>query len=247
MIELKNINKSYGSLEVLKNINLTIEKGEITAIVGPSGAGKTTLLQIAGSLDLPTSGDVLYDNMALTSLSDTKLAEFRNKNIGFVFQFHELLPEFTARENVALPALIAGIKRKDAYNEADRLLSSLGLQERLNHLPSELSGGEKQRTAIARALINNPRIIFADEPTGSLDTHNREEIQNSIITLRKNDGYTFLIVTHDPSLALVADRLIAVEDGKIISSLRREEMNDSINQDDSSLTEEIVETDLEIS
>lgn len=247
MIELKNINKSYGSLEVLKNINLTIEKGEITAIVGPSGAGKTTLLQIAGSLDLPTSGDVLYDNMALTSLSDTKLAEFRNKNIGFVFQFHELLPEFTARENVALPALIAGIKRKDAYNEADRLLSSLGLQERLNHLPSELSGGEKQRTAIARALINNPRIIFADEPTGSLDSHNREEIQNIIINLCKNDGYTFLIVTHDPSLASIADRVITMEDGKITSSLRREEMNDSINQDDSSSIEEIVETDLEIS
>ncbi len=247
MIELKNINKSYGSLEVLKNINLTIEKGEITAIVGPSGAGKTTLLQIAGSLDLPTSGDVLYDNMALTSLSDTKLAEFRNKNIGFVFQFHELLPEFTARENVALPALIMGIKRKDAYNEADRLLSSLGLQERLNHLPSELSGGEKQRTAIARALINNPRIIFADEPTGSLDSHNREEIQNIIINLCKNDGYTFLIVTHDPSLASIADRVITMEDGKITSSLRREEMNDSINQDDSSSIEEIVETDLEIS
>lgn len=247
MIELKNINKSYGSLEVLKNINLTIEKGEITAIVGPSGAGKTTLLQIAGSLDLPTSGDVLYDNMALTSLSDKKLAEFRNKNIGFVFQFHELLPEFTARENVALPALIAGIKRKDAYNEADRLLSSLGLQERLNHLPSELSGGEKQRTAIARALINNPRIIFADEPTGSLDSHNREEIQNIIINLCKNDGYTFLIVTHDPSLASIADRVITMEDGKITSSLRREEMNDSINQDDSSSIEEIVETDLEIS
>ncbi len=247
MIELKNINKSYGSLEVLKNINLTIEKGEITAIVGPSGAGKTTLLQIAGSLDLPTSGDVLYDNMALTSLSDTKLAEFRNKNIGFVFQFHELLPEFTTRENVALPALIMGIKRKDAYNEADRLLSSLGLQERLNHLPSELSGGEKQRTAIARALINNPRIIFADEPTGSLDSHNREEIQNIIINLCKNDGYTFLIVTHDPSLASIADRVITMEDGKITSSLRREEMNDSINQDDSSSIEEIVETDLEIS
>lgn len=247
MIELKNINKSYGSLEVLKNINLTIEKGEITAIVGPSGAGKTTLLQIAGSLDLPTSGDVLYDNMALTSLSDKKLAEFRNKNIGFVFQFHELLPEFTTRENVALPALIAGIKRKDAYNEADRLLSSLGLQERLNHLPSELSGGEKQRTAIARALINNPRIIFADEPTGSLDSHNREEIQNIIINLCKNDGYTFLIVTHDPSLASIADRVITMEDGKITSSLRREEMNDSINQDDSSSIEEIVETDLEIS
>lgn len=247
MIELKNINKSYGSLEVLKNINLTIEKGEITAIVGPSGAGKTTLLQIAGSLDLPTSGDVLYDNMALTSLSDKKLAEFRNKNIGFVFQFHELLPEFTTRENVALPALIMGIKRKDAYNEADRLLSSLGLQERLNHLPSELSGGEKQRTAIARALINNPRIIFADEPTGSLDSHNREEIQNIIINLCKNDGYTFLIVTHDPSLASIADRVITMEDGKITSSLRREEMNDSINQDDSSSIEEIVETDLEIS
>ncbi|MDE7462332.1 MAG: ABC transporter ATP-binding protein [Muribaculaceae bacterium] len=218
MIELIDINKSYGSLNVLRHINLTIPKGEIVAIVGPSGAGKTTLLQIAGSLDLPDSGKVLYDGVDLTSLSDRKLAEFRNSNIGFIFQFHELLPEFTALENVAMPGLIAGRKRKEVYAEAERLLTMLGLAARMGHRPSEMSGGEKQRTAIARALINNPKIVLADEPTGSLDSRNREEIQNIISDLCEKEGHTFLIVTHDPSLASIAHRTVTMTDGTITST-----------------------------
>lgn len=217
MIELHNINKSYGSLQVLKNIDLSIKEGEILAIVGPSGAGKTTLLQIAGSLDLPDSGTISYDGLELTGLSDRKLSDFRNRNIGFIFQFHELLPEFTALENAALPALISGKKKKDAYREAGNLLNRLGLSGRLNHHPAELSGGEKQRVAIARALVNNPRIVFADEPTGSLDSHNRREIQEIIANLCQEYGHTFLIVTHDPSLAAIAHRTVTMEDGRIIS------------------------------
>lgn len=185
------------------------------AIVGPSGAGKTTLLQIAGSLDRPDSGTVSYDGTDLTSLSDKKLSEFRNRNIGFVFQFHQLLPEFTAVENVAMPALIAGVGRREAEAEARRLLDMLGLGGRLQHRPSQLSGGEKQRCAIARALINRPRVVLADEPTGSLDSHNRQEIQDTFRNLRDELHQTFVIVTHDPSMEAVADRIVHMADGRI--------------------------------
>lgn len=216
MIEIKNVTKSFGSLPVLHDISLTIPEGEIMAIVGPSGAGKTTLLQIAGTLDRPDSGSVLFDNTDLFRLKDRKLSEFRNLNIGFIFQFHQLLPEFSALENVAMPALIAGRKRKEAFAEAQRLLTDLGLSQRLDHKPSQLSGGEKQRTAIARALVNKPRVVFADEPTGSLDSRNRDEIQTIISGLRESLGQTFVIVTHDPQMAEIADRTVHMEDGKII-------------------------------
>jgi lipoprotein-releasing system ATP-binding protein len=216
MIEIKNVTKSFGSLTVLHDISLTIPEGEIMAIVGPSGAGKTTLLQIAGTLDRPDSGSVLFDNTDLFRLKDRKLSEFRNLNIGFIFQFHQLLPEFSALENVAMPALIAGRKRKEAFAEAQRLLTDLGLSQRLDHKPSQLSGGEKQRTAIARALVNKPRVVFADEPTGSLDSRNRDEIQTIISGLRESLGQTFVIVTHDPQMAEIADRTVHMEDGKII-------------------------------
>ncbi|MEZ3532900.1 MAG: ABC transporter ATP-binding protein [Muribaculaceae bacterium] len=216
MIEIKNVTKSFGSLTVLHDISLTIPEGEIMAIVGPSGAGKTTLLQIAGTLDRPDSGSVLFDNTDLFRLKDRKLSEFRNLNIGFIFQFHQLLPEFSALENVAMPALIAGRKRKEAFAEAQRLLTDLGLSQRLDHKPSQLSGGEKQRTAIARALVNKPRVVFADEPTGSLDSRNRDEIQTIISGLRESLGQTFVIVTHDPQMAEIANRTVHMEDGKII-------------------------------
>ena len=215
MIEIQNISKSYGPLQVLQGVSLSVGRGEIVAIVGPSGAGKTTLLQIAGSLDRPDSGSVSYDGVEITSLKDKRLAEFRNRNIGFIFQFHELLPEFTAQENVAMPGLIGGRKRKEVMEEARKLLELLGLGERLRHRPAELSGGEKQRTAIARALINNPRIILADEPTGSLDSRNREEIHRIISDLCATRGQTFLIVTHDPTLASIAHRVVKMEDGHI--------------------------------
>ena len=216
MIEIKNVTKSFGSLTVLHDISLTIPEGEIMAIVGPSGARKTTLLQIAGTLDRPDSGSVLFDNTDLFRLKDRKLSEFRNLNIGFIFQFHQLLPEFSALENVAMPALIAGRKRKEAFAEAQRLLTDLGLSQRLDHKPSQLSGGEKQRTAIARALVNKPRVVFADEPTGSLDSRNRDEIQTIISGLRESLGQTFVIVTHDPQMAEIANRTVHMEDGKII-------------------------------
>ncbi len=216
MIEIKNVTKSFGSLTVLHDISLTIPEGEIMAIVGPSGAGKTTLLQIAGTLDRPDSGSVLFDNTDLFRLKDRKLSEFRNLNIGFIFQFHQLLPELSALENVAMPALIAGRKRKEAFAEAQRLLTDLGLSQRLDHKPSQLSGGEKQRTAIARALVNKPRVVFADEPTGSLDSRNRDEIQTIISGLRESLGQTFVIVTHDPQMAEIANRTVHMEDGKII-------------------------------
>lgn len=215
MIELRDISKSYGNLTVLTNINLTIGEGEIVAVVGPSGAGKTTLLQIAGTLDLPDTGSVRYDGVELTHLNDRKLSDFRNRNIGFVFQFHQLLPEFTALENVALPALIAGRTRKKALAEAGELLEMLGLKERMRHKPTEMSGGERQRTAIARALINSPRVVLADEPTGSLDSRNREEIQDIIARMRNELHQTFVMVTHDPSLALIADRIVNMSDGRI--------------------------------
>lgn len=217
MITVKNINKSYGNLHVLSDVDLEIGSGEIVAIVGPSGAGKTTLLQIMGSLEKPDSGSVIYDDTEITKLKDKELARFRNSHIGFIFQFNELLPEFTAEENVAMPALIAGKSRKEALHEARRLLAMFGLAERTSHRPSEMSGGEKQRTAIARALINKPRIILADEPTGSLDSHNRDEIKEIISRLCRENGHTFLIVTHDPSLASIAHRTVNMADGRIIS------------------------------
>lgn len=230
MIELQNIYKSYGNLQVLGGVSLSVGRGEIVAIVGPSGAGKTTLLQIAGSLDRPDSGTVSYDGTDITLLKERKLAEFRNRNIGFIFQFHELLPEFTALENVAMPGLIAGRKRREVLEEARELLTLLGLAERLDHRPSELSGGEKQRTAIARALINNPRIILADEPTGSLDSRNREEIHAIISRLCATRGHTFLIVTHDPTLASIAHRVVSMEDGRITSISRQTDSEEKFGE-----------------
>lgn len=217
MIRLTNINKSYGNLQVLKDVSLEVPDGEITAIVGPSGAGKTTLLQIAGTLDIPDRGIVEYDDVVISRLREKKLAKFRNQNIGFIFQFHELLPEFTAAENVAMPALIGGMGHRKAIKRAEELLASFGLGDRLRHKPSELSGGEKQRAAIARALINDPKIVMADEPTGSLDTQNRDEIQRLISELCTERGYTFLMVTHDPTLASIAHRVVTMRDGRIDS------------------------------
>ena len=216
MLEIRNIYKSFGNLEVLKDISLSIGKGEIAAIVGPSGAGKTTLLQIAGSLEKPDSGSVLFNGTELIGMKDRKLSEFRNRNMGFVFQFHQLLPEFTAQENVALPALIAGTAKKKAMDKAADLLAQLGLAERMHHKPSAMSGGERQRTAIARALINDPEIIFADEPTGSLDSANRQEIQDIFVDLRDRLAQTIVMVTHDSSLASIADRVIEMSDGKVL-------------------------------
>ena len=215
-LSVSNIYKSFGRLEVLKDISLTIEKGEIVAIVGPSGAGKTTLLQIMGTLAKPDSGSVVFNGKELIGMKDKKLSAFRNRNMGFVFQFHQLLPEFTAQENVALPALIAGTSKRKAMLRAKSLLEQLGLGERLDHKPTAMSGGERQRTAIARALINEPEIIFADEPTGSLDSANREEIQNIFADLRNRLGQTIVMVTHDASLAAIADRTIEMADGRIV-------------------------------
>lgn len=219
MLELRNINKSYGPVKVLKGVSLSFNPGEILSIVGPSGAGKTTLLQIAGTLDRPDSGEVSFKGQNLLKLRDIKLSKFRNLNLGFIFQFHQLLPEFSALENVALPALIAGKKRKFAFEEAKKWLNELGLQNRLNHKPSELSGGEKQRTAIARALINTPSIVMADEPTGSLDSKNRDEIKLIISDLREKYQQSFVIVTHDPEIADIADRKILLEDGIIVDEV----------------------------
>lgn len=219
MIEIRNINKSYGPLTVLHNVSLTIPEGEIMAVVGPSGAGKTTLLQIAGTLDRPDSGSVLFDDTDLFSLKDKALSEFRNSHIGFIFQFHQLLPEFSALENVAMPALIAGKSKKTAFEEARKLLDDLGLAQRLDHKPAQLSGGEKQRTAIARALINKPRIVLADEPTGSLDSRNRDEIMSIISGLRNDRGQTFVVVTHDREVTSIADRTVEMADGRIIANI----------------------------
>ena len=227
MIEIDHIFKSYGTLNVLKGVSLSVGRGEIVAIVGPSGAGKTTLIQIAGSLDSPDSGSVSYDGVDITRLKGKRLAEFRNLNIGFIFQFHELLPEFTALENVAMPGLIAGRSRKVVMQEARSLLEMLGLADRATHRPAELSGGEKQRTAIARALINNPRIVLADEPTGSLDSRNRSEIHAIISDLCARGGHTFLIVTHDESLASIAHRVVHMQDGCITSIARNTPGNTS--------------------
>lgn len=216
MIELKNIYKSFGSLEVLRNVSATINNGEVVSIVGPSGAGKTTLLQIAGSLDKADSGNILYDGIDISTLSEKKLAEFRNSKIGFVFQFHQLLPEFTAIENVAIPALIARGKKADVMRKASELLSLVGMQERADHKPPELSGGEKQRVAVARAIINSPDIIFADEPSGSLDSKNKDELHKLFFDLRSRFNQTFVIVTHDEHLASMCDRILKMEDGKFI-------------------------------
>lgn len=221
MIDISNINKRYGTLQVLDNVNVTINRGELVTIVGPSGAGKTTLLQIVGTLDSPDSGKVLYDGIDVLQLKDRDLAHFRNQNIGFVFQFHQLLPEFTTLENVAIPALIGGMKQKDADKRAKELLDYMGLAERLNHKPSELSGGERQRVAVARALVNHPSVVLADEPSGSLDTQNKQDLHRLFFRLREEMKQTFVIVTHDESLAGDADRVLYMRDGRIVDDVTK--------------------------
>lgn len=216
MIEIKGVTKNFGSLQVLKGIDLRIEKGEIVSIVGPSGAGKTTLLQILGTLDKPDSGSVVVDGIETSTLSTNKLSEFRNMHLGFVFQFHQLLPEFTAIENIMIPAYIAGMKPKEARSRAEELLAFMGLSDRATHKPNELSGGEKQRVAVARALMNNPAVILADEPSGSLDSKNKEELHKLFFELRDKFGQTFVIVTHDETLATLTDRTIHLKDGRIV-------------------------------
>lgn len=215
MIKLEGITKSFGSLQVLKGIDLEINKGEIVSIVGPSGAGKTTLLQIMGTLDEPDAGTVQIDGTVVSRMKEKELSAFRNKNIGFVFQFHQLLPEFTALENVMIPALIAGISSKEANDRAMKILDFMGLVDRASHKPNELSGGEKQRVAVARALINDPAVILADEPSGSLDTHNKEDLHQLFFDLRDRLGQTFVIVTHDEGLAKITDRTVHIVDGMI--------------------------------
>lgn len=219
MINVEGITKSFGSIQVLKGIDLHISKGEVVSIVGPSGAGKTTLLQIMGTLDKADSGSVVINGVNTTSLSKNKLADFRNRNIGFVFQFHQLLPEFTAEENILLPSLIAGAKRSEATARCAELLKFLGMSDRASHKPTELSGGEKQRIAVARALINNPAVVFADEPSGSLDTTNKAELHQLFFDLRNQYGQTFVIVTHDEGLSKITDRTIHLRDGLIEQTL----------------------------
>ncbi len=215
MIDIKGITKSFGPLQVLKGIDLHIDKGEVVSIVGPSGAGKTTLLQIIGTLDSADSGTIAIDGVDIGGLSRRKLADFRNRHIGFVFQFHQLLPEFTAAENIMIPAFIAGASPKEAKKRAAELLEFMGLADRAKHKPNELSGGEKQRVAVARALVNNPAVILADEPSGSLDTKNKEELHQLFFNLRDKFGQTFVIVTHDEGLASITDRTIKMKDGRL--------------------------------
>ena len=215
MIEIENLTKRFGTLEVLKGVNLCVKKGEVISIVGPSGAGKTTLLQLLGTLDKPTSGSIRFNGEELCLMSEKRLAKFRNKHIGFVFQFHQLLPEFTALENVIIPALIAGRNRDEAEKEAMELLTIMGLGERAGHKPAEMSGGENQRVAVARALINHPDVVLADEPSGSLDSKNKDELHKLFFDLRDKFGQTFSIVTHDEGLASFTDRTIHMVDGVV--------------------------------
>ena len=217
MIDVKGIKKSFGSLEVLKGIDLHIDKGEVVSIVGPSGAGKTTLLQIMGTLDKADSGTIEIDGVDVSRLSSKKLSDFRNQHVGFVFQFHQLLPEFTALENVMIPAFINGKGRSSAKERAMELLDFMGLKDRASHKPNELSGGEKQRVAVARALVNHPAVIFADEPSGSLDSKNKQELHQLFFDLRDKFGQTFVIVTHDEELAKITDRTIHLKDGMVTS------------------------------
>ena len=216
MIDIKNITKSFGSLQVLKGIDLHINRGEVVSIVGPSGAGKTTLLQIIGTLDRPDSGTMRVDSVDITTLSQKALADFRNRHLGFVFQFHQLLPEFTALENIMIPAYIAGTSQKKAKERAKELLQFMQLTDRADHKPAQLSGGEKQRIAVARALVNSPAVILADEPSGSLDTQNKQELHSLFFDLRDRFGQTFVIVTHDEQLATITDRTIHLRDGLIL-------------------------------
>ena len=216
MIEVKNLNKSYGSLQVLRDINLTIEQGEVVSIVGASGAGKTTLLQIIGTLDSPDSGSIIYDGTDVTKMGELKLAAFRNEHIGFVFQFHNLLPEFTAVENICMPALIKGKSMKEARKDAEELMEFLNITSRADHKPAELSGGEQQRVAVARALINKPTVVLADEPSGNLDSVHAKELHRLFFELRDRYRQTFMIVTHNEELAKTADREITVKDGRIL-------------------------------
>lgn len=216
IIKATNLHKSFGALEILKGISLEVYAGEIVAIVGASGAGKTTLLQILGTLEHPDSGSVIIDGIAVQELRGDAQADFRNQHIGFVFQQHQLLPEFTAEENVVIPAMIAGQSKSDAIKESRRLLTALGLSERLTHKPAALSGGEKQRVAVARALINKPSLIFADEPTGALDSENKEELHAIFRHLQQELGQTFVIVSHDPTITDIADRTIRLQDGRVL-------------------------------